>query len=231
MVGGASGIGAAVVARQRRAGAEVLVWDLGEGADLVCDIGDPRQVEVAADATVDRLGPPDTVTVTAGVAHGGALLDASAWEWDRVMGVNARGVWLALRALARPMLQGGGGSMVAVSSVSARLADRSMGLYCASKAALDMIIRVAASEWAPSVRVNGVAPGVTDTPLLGPVSRQGAWLRGVASRTAMGRLGTADEVAEAVVGLHAMPWVTGAVLTCDGGLSLHSPIDPPTGSV
>ena len=76
-----------------------------------------------------------------------------------------------------------GGSIVAVSSVSARLVDRSMGLYCASKAALEMVIRVAAAEWAPSLRVNGVAPGVTDTPMLGPLHHDGAWLSSVADRT------------------------------------------------
>ena len=100
-----------------------------------------------------------------------------------------------------------------------------MGLYCASKAALDMLVKVAAAEWGPKVRVNAIAPGVTDTPMLGRAPRQGAWLSAVAGRTALARLGTADEVAEAIVALHAMRWVTGQVVAADGGLSLHSPID------
>jgi NAD(P)-dependent dehydrogenase (short-subunit alcohol dehydrogenase family) len=154
------------------------------------------------------------------------LLDVAPEEWDRVMGTNARGVWLVMRALARPMLDGDGGSIVVTSSVSARLADRSMGLYCASKAALDMVVRVAASEWAPLVRVNAVAPGVTDTPMLGPAPRGRGWLAGVAGRTALGRLGTPGAVADAVVAVHGLDWVTGQVVTCDGGLSLHSPIEP-----
>jgi NAD(P)-dependent dehydrogenase (short-subunit alcohol dehydrogenase family) len=131
-----------------------------------------------------------------------------------------------MRALARPMLYAGGGSIVAVSSVSARLVDRSMGLYCASKAALDMVVKVAATEWAPTLRVNAVAPGVTDTPMLGPVRRDGAWLKSVAGRTALGRLGTAEDIAEAVVALHATGWITGQIVGCDGGLSLRSPINP-----
>jgi NAD(P)-dependent dehydrogenase (short-subunit alcohol dehydrogenase family) len=131
-----------------------------------------------------------------------------------------------MRALAGPMLGAGGGSIVAISSVSARLADRSMGLYCASKAALDMVVRVAAAEWAPAVRVNAVAPGVTDTAMLGPVPRDGTWLTGVASRTALTRLGQPDDIADAVLAVHGMTWVTGQIVTCDGGLSLHSPIDP-----
>jgi NAD(P)-dependent dehydrogenase (short-subunit alcohol dehydrogenase family) len=142
-----------------------------------------------------------------------------------VLGVNAKGVWLAMRALASPMAAAGG-SIVAISSVSARIPDRSMGLYCASKAALDMLVRVAAVEWAPTVRVNAVAPGVTDTPMLGPAPRTGGWLGGVAGRTALGRLGTPDDIAAAVLAVHALRWVTGQVLECDGGLGLHSPIDP-----
>ena len=113
-----------------------------------------------------------------------------------------------------------------ISSVSARLVDRTMGLYCASKAALDMVVRVAAREWAPAVRVNAVAPGVTDTPMLGPAPREGAWLTGVAGRTALGRIGRPEDIAEAVVAVHGMHWVTGQIIECDGGLSLYSPIDP-----
>jgi NAD(P)-dependent dehydrogenase (short-subunit alcohol dehydrogenase family) len=124
------------------------------------------------------------------------------------------------------MLAAGGGSIVVTSSVSARLVDRSMGLYCASKAALDMVIKVSAVEWAPTLRVNGVAPGVTDTPMLGPARRDGTWLTGVARRTALGRLGTADDIAESILGVHAMNWVTGQIIECDGGLGLRSPIDP-----
>jgi NAD(P)-dependent dehydrogenase (short-subunit alcohol dehydrogenase family) len=226
VVGGGSGIGAAVVARERDAGNRVTVWDVSDGADVHCDISDPDQVDAAVAVTLAGLGTPTRVTITAGIGHGGMLLDVSGAEWDRVMGVNAKGVWLAMRALAAPMLADGGGSIVATSSVSAHLADRSMGLYCASKAALDMLIKVAAAEWAPTLRVNGVAPGVTDTAMLGPTPREGGWLSGVAQRTSLGRLGTADDIAEAIGAVHAMRWVSGQVIPCDGGLSLHSPIDP-----
>ncbi len=226
VVGGGSGIGAAVAERQRLQGVEVLTWDLGHGADIRCDITDAAQVDEATDATVERIGVPSLMTVTAGIGHSAFLLDASAEAWDRVLGTNAKGVWLVIRALARRMLDSDGGSIVATSSVSARLADRSMGLYCVSKAALDMVIAVAALELAPKVRVNGVAPGVTDTPMLGPAPRDRGWLAGVAERTALGRLGTPDDIAEAILALHETSWVTGQVLICDGGLSLRSPIDP-----
>lgn len=226
VVGGGSGIGAAVTSRLRAAGAPVVVWDISDGADIVCDITDPEQVAAAAARTLADHGVPGTVTITAGIGHGGMLLEAPVEDFDRVMAVNTKGVWLAMRALARPMLDAGDGSIVAISSVSAHLADRSMGLYCASKAALDMLVRVAAAEWAPTVRVNAVAPGVTDTPMLGRAPRDGAWLSGVGERTALGRLGAPDDIAEAVLAVHAMGWVTGQIVPCDGGLSLCSPINP-----
>ena len=227
VVGGASGIGAAVAERSRAEGRPVVVWDVREPHDVACDVRDPDQVEKAMATTVDRHGVPGHVTVTAGIGHSGLLLDVEPGEWDQVMAVNARGPWLVMRAAARAMIDAGlEGSIVACSSVSARLVDRNMGAYCASKAALSMLVKVAAAEWAAhGVRVNAVAPGVTDTPMLGgaPVGR--GWLAGVAERTAMGRIGTADEVAEAVAALHGLTWVTGQILDCDGGLALHSPID------
>ncbi len=224
VVGGASGIGAAVVDRQRAAGVEVVVWDRAGSADIVCDVADPDQVDSATAETLDLVGAPALVTITAGIGHGGLLADVSTEEWDRVFGVNARGVWLAMRALATPMAAAEGGSIVVVSSVSGRLADQGMGLYCASKAALDMIVRVAALEWASRVRVNAVGPGVTDTPMLGRAPRDGGWFDKVAQRTALGRLGRPDDIAAAILGLHGMDWVTGQVLLCDGGLGLASPI-------
>jgi NAD(P)-dependent dehydrogenase (short-subunit alcohol dehydrogenase family) len=106
-----------------------------------------------------------------------------------------------------------------------------MGLYCASKAALSMLVRVAAAEWGPhGLRVNAVAPGVTRTPMLGPVptlrAETSPWLAGVSERTALGRLGEADDIAQVILAVHGMDWVTGQVVECDGGLALRSPIDP-----
>jgi NAD(P)-dependent dehydrogenase (short-subunit alcohol dehydrogenase family) len=106
-----------------------------------------------------------------------------------------------------------------------------MGVYCASKAALSMLVRVAAEEWGPDgVRVNAVAPGVTRTPMLGAgpdVSVEGSpWLAAVAERTSLGRLGEPEDIAQVIVAVHGMEWVTGQIVECDGGLSLRSPIDP-----
>ena len=227
VVGGGAGIGAAVVEAHREREVPVVVWDIDGERDVECNVADPAQVESALTETLDRFGPPTTATITAGVGHAGDLIDLAPEAFDQVLGVNTKGVWLAMRALARPMIDAGAGSIVATSSISGRVADRGMGLYCASKAALDMLIRVAALEWAPHhLRVNAVAPGVTETRMLGGAPTDRGWLAGVQQRTALGRLGTPADIATAVLALHDLDWVTGQTLDCDGGLALHSPISP-----
>ncbi len=232
VIGGGSGIGAALADAYRSQGTTTVTWDIAGSHDVTCDVTEPDAIDDAVGVTRMRWGVPTAVTVTAGVGHSGLLAEIDPDAFDRVMRVNARGPWLCMRAWVSAMEEEGtAGSFVAVSSVNARLVDRTMGIYCASKAALSMLVQVAAAEWgALGIRVNAVAPGVTRTPMLGrgPIATvEGSpWLAGVAERTAMGRLGEAGDIAQAIIGLHAMDWVTGQVLECDGGLSLHSPVDP-----
>src|ERR1017187_5918061 len=103
VVGGASGIGAAIAAAQEAAGRTVLIWDIAPPCDIVCDIRDPGQIETAMADTVERVGVPDQVTISAGVGHAGPRLDIEPEEWDRVMAINARGPWLTMPAAARVM--------------------------------------------------------------------------------------------------------------------------------
>lgn len=231
VIGGGSGIGAALAEAYRAQGTPTVTWDIAGSHDVRCDVTEPDEIDDAVGVTRLRWGVPSWVTVTAGVGHSGLLAETEPDEFDRIMRVNTRGPWLCMRAWVDAMTdRQPSGSFVAVSSVSARLVDRNMGLYCASKAALSMLVRVAAAEWGPrGVRVNAVAPGVTSTPMLGrgrsATAAGSPWLAGVARRTALGRLGEAGDIAQSILALHEMHWVTGQVLECDGGLSLHSPID------
>jgi NAD(P)-dependent dehydrogenase (short-subunit alcohol dehydrogenase family) len=227
VVGGASGIGAALADRYRERGEPVLVWDIAGKPDVECDVADAASVDRALAQTLELVGLPGPVTVTAGIGHAAMLLDLSAEEFEHVLTVNTVGPWLVMRAMAKAMIEAAApGSFVATSSVSAHLVDRSMGAYCASKAALSMLVKVAASEWAPhNLRVNAVGPGVTMTPMLGEAVTGHGWWSSVEGRTPLGRLGQAGDIAQAILGLHELEWVTGQVLDVDGGLSLHSPID------
>lgn len=224
--GGASGIGLAAARRLSDAGHRVVVWDIN-GGDIACDISDPDAVTAAMRATVDTYGVPTRVVACAGVGASGLLLDQTLADWQRVLAVNLTGTWLTLQAAAQAMIDAGqGGSMVAVSSISGTLADRSMGAYCVSKAGVDMLVRVAAAEWGRSgIRVNAVGPGITRTPMLVKPEQLPGWLEAVSERTALGRIGEPDDVAEAIVATLEMSWATGQIIHADGGLAQHSPID------
>ena len=226
VTGGASGIGRAAADRLRKNGDNVVVWDI-TGGDIICDVSIPDSVSAAIEATTQRHGPPTRLVACAGVGATGLLLDQTREDWQRVLDVNLTGTWLTMRAVARTMIEAGeGGSIVAVSSISGTVADRDMGAYCVSKAGLDMLVRVAAQEWGPhGIRVNAVGPGVTRTPMLAKPEALPGWVEGLTERSALGRLGEADDVAEAIVGVLDMSWVTGQTLFADGGLALYSPID------
>jgi NAD(P)-dependent dehydrogenase (short-subunit alcohol dehydrogenase family) len=234
VTGGAAGIGAAVVARLRSVGTQVAVVDLAEppagSADLVVlgDIADASVVDEALSAMHDRFGGIDVAVLNAAVGGFGSLLDMPLEEWDRLMSVNLRGTYLCLRAVGRAMVASGqGGSVVAVTSVSGFLVERMMGHYSVSKAAVAQLVRVAARELGPfGIRVNAVAPGTTDTPMFAATRRLTGYQARVAERAALGGIGTPAGVAEAVVALAGLEWVTGQVLVADGGVSLWSPIDP-----
>jgi NAD(P)-dependent dehydrogenase (short-subunit alcohol dehydrogenase family) len=232
VTGGASGIGAATVAHLQRAGARVAVLDLHDapGADVSfrCDVGDESQLVAGVRDAVDHLGALDVAIVNAGIGGMGAILGLSTEEWDRVMRVNLRGGFVTLRECARAMVaHGRAGAIVAITSVSGFLTDRSMAHYSVSKAGLAALVRVAARELGPhGIRVNGVAPGTTDTPMFAATDRMAGYRERVASRAALGRVGTAEEVAQAVVAVCALDWVTGQIVAADGGVSLASPIDP-----
>jgi NAD(P)-dependent dehydrogenase (short-subunit alcohol dehydrogenase family) len=232
VTGGASGIGAATVAALQAAGARVAVLDLHDAPDadlsFVVDIGDEEQLVDAVGRAVGQLGALDIAIVNAGIGGMAPILELTTQEWDRVMRVNLRGGFVTLRECARAMVAGERpGAIVAVTSVSGFLTDRAMAHYSVSKAGLAALVRVAARELGPhGIRVNGVAPGTTDTPMFAATDRMRGYRERVASRAALGRVGSAAEVAQAVVALCALDWVTGQIVAADGGVSLASPIDP-----
>jgi NAD(P)-dependent dehydrogenase (short-subunit alcohol dehydrogenase family) len=233
VTGGSSGIGGATSTQLRDAGARVAVLDVqarDEDGELAikCDVGDEDQVVDGVQRVVDELGPPSAAVLAAGIAGMSPILQMSADEWDRVQRVNLRGVFLCLREAARAMVAARQpGAIVAVGSVSGIVSDRGIVHYSTTKAAVHQLARVAAAEMGPQgIRVNAIAPGCTDTPMFAVTDQLPGYQDMVSERAALGRVGTADEVAAAIVALLRLDWVTGHVLVADGGLTLRSPLDP-----
>ncbi len=181
-------------------------------ADLATPDG-PARLAAAFRGSFDRL---DLLVNSAAGFEALPLARIDAAAWDALMDLNARGPLLLVRALA-PLLAKSGGSVVNIADIGGGLvAWKGYAAYCASKAALIRATECLALELAPRVRVNAVAPGTVLWPEGYPTSRR----RALTARIPLGRAGTPEDVARAVLYLAEAPFVTGAVLPVDGGRHL-----------
>jgi ketoreductase RED2 len=235
VTGSSSGIGRACAARFARDGARIVVNSsrsveegeafakiLPEAVYVQGDVALEADAKRLVDATLERFGRLDVLVNNAGttelIPHHD--LDAVTDEiWERILGTNLLGAWYMSRA-AVPALREAQGCIVNVSSVAGLFAGGSSLPYAVSKAALNHMTRLLAGALGPEIRVNAVAPGLIETPW---VQRDG-WEQirtAVEKRAPLGRTGTPDDVAEAVVTLAASAYVTGQVLVVDGGLTIR----------
>lgn len=178
------------------------------------DLTDPAQIAVPFEAADEAFGGLDLLVNSAAIFPRMDALDVTAEDWDRVFALNARAAFLCCQEAARRMNRG---AIVNIVDTGAWQAWPAYVPYVASKAALASLTRGLAAAFAPHIRVNGVAPG----PVLLPDGADGEPERQAAARrTALGRVGTAEDVAEAVVYLAGAPYVTGEILRVDGGQHL-----------
>lgn len=240
VTGGTDGIGLGVALALGRAGARVVVCsrrpdavaaaerrlgDLGvAAAGLAADVRDPDRMHVVAARAADRFGALDILVNCAGGSFGDRFRRAPLMELDaedmlEAYRANTVGAFIAAKAAVPAMRAGQGGCIVFISSVVARHISAGMAAYGAAKAALDHLTRSLAHELAPAIRVNAVAPGHIDTPRTAARRDAGKRARQMAE-TPMGRYGTPEDVAGAVVYLAspAAAWVTGEVVNVTGGL-------------
>lgn len=229
VTGGASGIGAAVVEMLQYEGVRVASLDRADGgpADLrvACDVADEGALGDAVQRVVAELGAPRYVFANAGVSGVAGVLDTDGTEWDRVVDVDLRAVFLTVHFAARAMVDAGQtGSIVVTSSCAGRVADLGMLPYSVSKAALHQLVRVSTRELGQQgIRVNGVAPGMTITGMTAPVADVPELLATAVRKVPMGRVGAAEDIAEAVLALFALRWITGETISVDGGQNLSGP--------
>jgi NAD(P)-dependent dehydrogenase (short-subunit alcohol dehydrogenase family) len=195
----------------------------GRAVPIPLDVTDPASVRAAVAAAETELGPIGVLVNNAGTIVVKPLLDHTVEEWDRVVDTNLKGVWLMAQEGARHMIRlGHGGSIVNIASMLGLTAQAKRPSYCAAKAGVIHLSRAMALELAPhKIRVNAIAPGFFDSEMTHGYLASDAG-RAMATRIPMKRTGAVDELDGAVLLLasDASSYMTGAVLTVDGGHSL-----------
>lgn len=239
VTGGASGIGRASARALARAGATVVIADIdvdggeqstelitadgGDTSFVQADVTRAGEVEAMVAHAVETYGRLDCALNNAGIAGpvGTTTVDYSEEDWDRVVNIDLKGVWLCMKYELAQMLNEGGGAVVNTASIAGLVGLPGSSPYVASKHGVVGLTKTAALEYATQgIRVNAVCPGVIDTPLVDRIvadtpERKQLYL----DAQPIGRLGTAEEIAAAVVWLCSdeASFVTGQALPVDGG--------------
>lgn len=233
VTGGSGGIGAAITDQFRAQGARVAIFDLdvsgvAEQSDVAafrCDVTDERQIERAVASTAHRFERIDILVNNAGV---NTYFDATAMtekDWDEVFSVDLKGAWLCSKHVLPHLIAGGGGAIVNIASIHARLTVKGMFPYAAAKSGLVGLTRSMALDYADrNIRVNAVCPGWTRTRLVEewferqPDPRSAE--QGILDVHPLGRIATPAEIANVVafVASEEASFMTGTEVYVDGGL-------------
>jgi NAD(P)-dependent dehydrogenase (short-subunit alcohol dehydrogenase family) len=240
ITGGASGIGRATALLFALEGAAVAVADVDEASGQAvasevssaggralfvrCDVTQAADCRRAVERTVARFGRLDILFNNAGVIRRASVLGTTEEEWDRLMAVNVKAVFLMSKYAIPPMIEGGGGVILNTGSGWGLKGGRIAAAYCASKAAVVNMTRAMALDHAgDNIRVNCICPGDTDTPMLRDEARQlgqaeAVFLTESADRP-LRRIGKPEDIAQAALYLasDAAAFVTGTALVVDGG--------------
>lgn len=249
ITGGGNGIGKETALLFAKYGADIALFDINldnlertkneievlskKALTFKVDVTSKQQINQAVDSVVSEFGKIDILVNSAGVISTGKIVDALEDDWDKVMGINAKGTFLSCQAVAKVMVKQNSGKIVNISSIASKTAEYANSIYCASKAAVNMISQTLALELAEHhINVNAVCPAYTDTDMMqnvftnrGPVEGMSPadYQKTLESHVPLGRMAKPVEIAELVAFLSSdkSNFITGVTYTIAGGKELH----------
>lgn len=240
VTGAASGIGRATARRLASEGGKVACLDVaidaleklvaeisesgGQAVAVRCDVSDHAQVQAAVAAAVEAFGPTDVLCNIAGIGRYYHSTDMTPDEWQRIMNVNLNGTWFVAQAVLPHMLDRGG-VIINTASTSGLAAQPYQAAYCASKGAVVMLTKALALEyWDRKLRVNAIAPGGVDTPIISDFAQmpEGADMKRIMRYVSPMGFCQPEDLASlyAYVGSAEAHYMTGSVVLMDGGMTL-----------
>lgn len=231
ITGGAQGIGYACAEALSEDGYQVILADVKDsvhaaaeklgGTGMICDMADPDAIHALFDRIEAEHGPVAALVNNAGVALAGDFLSYTLEDFQKVIDINLRGVFVATQRAANTMVEKGiEGAIVNMSSINAQVAIPAIPAYCASKGGVMQLTKVAALALADkNIRVNAVGPGSIDTEMIAGINTDKAAMDKALSRTPLKRIGTAREIGNVVAFLCSdkASYITGETIYADGG--------------
>jgi NAD(P)-dependent dehydrogenase (short-subunit alcohol dehydrogenase family) len=235
VTGAAAGIGRATAELFAREGARLVLADintaglsalrdsLGDVAVVTADVSKPEDVRRMIDVAVERYGRLDIAVANAGIIPLASVVEATLDDWDEVMAIDGRGMFMTCKFAIEQMMTSGGGSIVCLSSISGVAGQPRQSTYGPAKFVASGLTKHLAVEWAgKGIRVNAVAPGTINTERVQRLPEEPGgteYLEVVKAAHPMGRLGEPSEVAKAILFLASdeASFITGAILPVDGG--------------
>lgn len=222
-----------------KAGAKVVVSDIsledcqkvcdeikklgGEAMAVKCDVSKKEEAEELAKKTIEKWGKIDILVNNAGIAQFVPFLEMKEEDWDRTLDINLKGYFLCAQAVAREMVKQKAGVIINIASIA--MGQQGIGFpnivhYCASKGGIVGMTEALAVELAPyNIRVNAIAPGLIETPMIDQVKQDAKTMEAILARVPMRRVGEPEEVSNLVLFLASdnSSYITGSTVVIDGG--------------
>ena len=195
----------------------------GQAIAVKCDVSKKEEVDNLFRKTIEKFGRVDVLVNNAGICEFKPFIDLTEEEWDRTLNINLKGYFLCAQAAAKEMAKQKSGVIVNIASVA--MGQLGVGFpnivhYCASKGGIAAMTEAMALELAPyNIRVNAIAPGMIETPMLDPIKQDPKSMEGILARIPLSRMGKPEEIADLVVFLASdkSSYITGSIVVIDGG--------------